>query len=372
MSEITRIYINQEQISIPSPAVPKEHIHYLSYIIRQENTWGRLLVTLKIFEAIISTHNVFAPYKTYLQAFGDRDTDEERSRSAYYWQKDQDSNIDEFCYNIKYIARNDRPKRNPWSIRQIGVYERLDLHTGQSVWIILQPSERAYRRFRETTELPQSSIEGTRSASMALHTAILIAASREWGEYLEDLRKQMQRLDKEAIFSSVGKTNKIDFSVTLDERQKVQQCRSKLLSALHALDMDIDIIQGCEARYRHLAKVHGTNHLDASLQRFQWQLSELRAHRTATFRIMSQCTWTANLQERILEYRNDETMRAHSQALRDIASAQRSEGETMTSLTRQTAQDSKMLKALTIVASLYLPPTLLAVYASINDLRSAN
>ena len=65
-------------------------------------------------------------------------------------------------------------------------------------------------------------------------------------------------------------------------------------------------------------------------------------------------------------------MRAHSQALRDIASAQRSEGETMTKLTRQTAQDSKMLKALTIVASLYLPPTLLAVYNSINNLRSAN
>ena len=100
----------------------------------------------------------------------------------------------EFCYNIKYIARNDRPQRNPWSIRQIGVYERLDLHTGQSVWIILQPSERAYRRFRETTELPQTSIEGTGSASMTLHTAILIAAGREWGEYLEDLRKQMQRL----------------------------------------------------------------------------------------------------------------------------------------------------------------------------------
>ena len=113
------------------------------------------------------------------------------------WSKARSSSAksnSEFCYNIKYIARNDRPKRNPWSIRQIGVYERLDLHTGQSVWIILQPSERAYRRFKETTELPQTSIEGTRSASMTLHTAILIAASREWGEYLEDLRKQMQRL----------------------------------------------------------------------------------------------------------------------------------------------------------------------------------
>lgn len=70
-------------------------------IIRQENTWGRLLVTFEVFQAIISTHNVFAPYKTYLQAFGDRDTDEERSRSAYYWQKDQDSNIDGTCRGPK-------------------------------------------------------------------------------------------------------------------------------------------------------------------------------------------------------------------------------------------------------------------------------
>lgn len=96
---------------------------------------------------------------------------------------------------------------------------------------------------------------------------------------------------------------------------------------------------------------------------------------------MSYCTWIADLvcrplalkhnsvtnvpqQEKILEYRNDETMRDHSQALRDISSGQKSESEIMTRLTRQTAQDSKMLKTLTVIASLYLPPTLLAVRTS--------
>lgn len=65
--------------------------------------------------------------------------------------------------------------------------------------------------------------------------------------------------------------------------------------------------------------------------------------------------------EKILEYRNDETMQTHSQALRDLASAQKTEAENMTRLTRQTAQDSKMLKALTVMATLYLPASLLAV-----------
>ncbi len=54
-------------------------------------------------------------------------------------------------------------------------------------------------------------------------------------------------------------------------------------------------------------------------------------------------------------------MQTHSQALRDLAAAQKTEAENMTRLTRQTAQDSKMLKALTVMATLYLPATLLAV-----------
>ena len=100
----------------------------------------------------------------------------------------------EFCYNIKYVARNGRSQGNPWSVRQIGVYERLNMHTGQSVWIILEPSVRAYRQFREATESQQISSGGIGSASMILHAAVLVAAGREWGEYLEDLRLQMQRL----------------------------------------------------------------------------------------------------------------------------------------------------------------------------------
>ena len=100
----------------------------------------------------------------------------------------------EFCYNVKYVARNGRPQRNPWSIRQTGIYERHNLHTGESVWIILEPSERAHRRLKEATTSRHLSGGKTRATCMALHAAILIASGREWGEYLEDLRGQMQQL----------------------------------------------------------------------------------------------------------------------------------------------------------------------------------
>lgn len=115
----------------------------------------------------------------------------------------------EFCYNVKYIARNDRPQRNPWSIRQTGVYERRNLHTGESVWIILQPSERAHRRLKEATGSPHFSRGKASASCIALHVAILIASGREWGEYLEELRGQMQQLVRSCtniLFSCPSKT----------------------------------------------------------------------------------------------------------------------------------------------------------------------
>ena len=100
----------------------------------------------------------------------------------------------EFCYNIKHIDRNDRPERNPWSIRQVGVYERFDVITGQSVWIILRPSKRVNRRLQEVLALQRTTSDRSTGAIVFLHAAILIAAGREWGEYLEELREQIQRL----------------------------------------------------------------------------------------------------------------------------------------------------------------------------------
>ena len=63
-------------------------------IIRQEHTWGRLLITLDAFQSLLSLHNVFWHYISYVQAFGNRDADEEKSRSAYFWQKSQHSAFD--------------------------------------------------------------------------------------------------------------------------------------------------------------------------------------------------------------------------------------------------------------------------------------
>ena len=109
-------------------------------------------------------------------------------------------NIKEFCYNFKYVAQNGRPDRNPWSIRQVGIYEKFNVETGQSVWIVLQPSGRVYDRLKEgisSKDWQASPVEKNGRAvvaSVLIHAGILNTLGCEWGRYLEELNLQVQQL----------------------------------------------------------------------------------------------------------------------------------------------------------------------------------
>jgi hypothetical protein len=65
--------------------------------------------------------------------------------------------------------------------------------------------------------------------------------------------------------------------------------------------------------------------------------------------------------EKILQFRNDELRERNSLALRQIATETRNENEIMTKHAENSVRDSKLLKALTMLATMYLPATLFAV-----------
>src|SRR5438045_1558114 len=58
----------------------------------------------------------------------------------------------EFCYSIRYMEKNGRETGDPWSLRQSGVYQKVDAQTGNSTWILLQPAESIRQRLRKSLE----------------------------------------------------------------------------------------------------------------------------------------------------------------------------------------------------------------------------
>ena len=146
----------------------------------------------------------------------------------------------EFCYNVKYVARNGRPGRNPWSIRQVGIYERLNVKTGQSVWIVIQPSDQVRKQMGWGLETKSERISnvGTKeelgAQTMTVHASVLIAAGREWGLYIEELRfqvKEMVYLHIPLPLLSISTSERLRGVCAITSRLTYGfDCRTKMLS----------------------------------------------------------------------------------------------------------------------------------------------
>ena len=100
--------------------------------------------------------------------------------------------------------------------------------------------------------------------------------------------------EKEAILSEVGMSARVDFEINFRKRQRVQECRGKVLKAQHALDTSINIAQGCQKRCRTMRKFKKSFLFDITLD-LNFHLDELKAHRATTNRITDRYIQTAGL-----------------------------------------------------------------------------
>jgi hypothetical protein len=100
----------------------------------------------------------------------------------------------EFCYNLRYVEKNDRNRGNQWSLRQTGIYQRVDLKCHRSTWILLQPSNYARKRLEENLKHQKKGSCSFEENPMLLHILFLSAAESNWREYIADLQSQLDEL----------------------------------------------------------------------------------------------------------------------------------------------------------------------------------
>lgn len=82
------------------------------------------------------------------------------------------------CYNIRYVELNGRNNGDPWSLRQIGVYEKINLETQSSYWILLQPSSAALQNLEDHLRSRKHSLKSVET-SMSTHIVLLFTSSRQ-------------------------------------------------------------------------------------------------------------------------------------------------------------------------------------------------
>jgi len=83
-------------------------------------------------------------------------------------------------------------------LRQIGIYQHLDLIKHESRWILLQPSGHVLERLRNFVTLDEvESTDGSVTLPSTLllpHVFILTALARNWSEYIEAQQSKLDEL----------------------------------------------------------------------------------------------------------------------------------------------------------------------------------
>ncbi|CAG8972104.1 hypothetical protein HYALB_00011236 [Hymenoscyphus albidus] len=142
----------------PKAAIPKRSIlssseQLLSYLgkptttrlfrIAQEHSWSQLLVTEELFRKLKTALKVHPEFLDVVHVFGEKITASEESFTAFFSHlSPEPSSLPgcdyEIAYNVKYVARYVRNSlKDPFSIRETGVYHNYQMEPAKSTWILL-------------------------------------------------------------------------------------------------------------------------------------------------------------------------------------------------------------------------------------------
>ena len=75
----------------------------------------------------------------------------------------------------------------PWSLRQTGIYQQIELQSRKSTWILLQPSEGINEGLLGRLSNKSPNLNGSNANYMLLHIHFLSLMASNWGEYIEYL-----------------------------------------------------------------------------------------------------------------------------------------------------------------------------------------
>ncbi|EHK43559.1 hypothetical protein TRIATDRAFT_320809 [Trichoderma atroviride IMI 206040] len=309
----------------------------------------------------MSMHDVFPHFLETVQAFGLRTKDGDNTWSNFHFRKLMLEEGHQICYTVRFVELNHRDIGDPWSPRQMGVYQRFHAPTQRTVWVMIKPPQ----RLRDIFEEKISAIHGYKPLANAqfllFHLAILSFSLVNWGEYVAAQRKNLEKYEGTSFFSDVDCHDVNDYKLGFEDRQNLQRFRRKLIKATAIIDAAILLGEKMKGFMERVAPAG----LDITIQEtigleLEDYLSEANYHRECLIGLQQRAVDTATLLLDILQRRQGNTSLrsavANEAAVRTMMNIAVM-GEMEHEVEKKTAVN---IRALTFVATLYLPASLLA------------
>ncbi|KAK6339655.1 hypothetical protein TWF718_009050 [Orbilia javanica] len=288
---------------------------------------------------------------------------QDRAKETFYiiWQKNTLSPLKiseeglrliidahELSYVVRYVECHGRTPKNPWSVRQTGVCQQTAVGTGESVWVLLQPSATVFQEVKYTLEKRAENQSSTAEDSCSLHLDILESLASSWADYVEWSWEQVDDPDSEATLSKINFPTERDIAGIFNSAQKAQRLRRRLLRAISVLDSNYALADGIAAHFPNILTTRIANYK-----------AEIHLHRRNLHLMMEHLKGTSDLLFSVLSTLNDKVSLAGTQAMQQSLGL-------MGRIAQQGRDDSTTLKLLSMIATIYLPASLVATIFSSN------
>ncbi|KAE9969760.1 hypothetical protein BLS_005224 [Venturia inaequalis] len=331
--------------------------------ISQDDSWSPLLITEELFRKLCTALRVHPDFLQIVHTFGEKTAATEESLAASFTRLYPPTfSCDyEIAYNFKYVARHGRGAvlKDPFSIRQIGVYHRSAGKSGKSAWILLHVPE----ALSERLSIAIGECDGSKPLDQfRLHALMLSHLSEDWRAYIGYLEDSFTDL-MDRSFSSSGNQEPAEGGITVEfaDIRSLQILTDRLKCLYHLLRLNISLKERLDAFFvcvkASLAPDDASMQYETMMQNYGQQ-TQINISRIEL--LIDRAKGVSLLTEHILNVRNANTNYKMNLAIHDLSKQGVEENIIMRQLAAHTTKDTKTMRAFGLVAVVFLPATFLA------------
>ncbi|KAJ8112408.1 hypothetical protein OPT61_g5219 [Boeremia exigua] len=265
-------------------------------------------------------------------------------------------------YNIKYVAQHGRPyPKDPFSVRELGVYQHFSSATQQCSWIFIQAPDHIKDRLKRTFQFCN---ETAPQMQVLIHAMILTDVSEDWRDYLVYLEEVFSKLVDKGFFTNVkGPQLEGDLTADFADLRKLHILTDKLQRLAHILRLNIRL--GTNLK-REMSKIaadsslgSGTNFAAIQMKLNNFLLGmEVSSDRVET--LISRSGKISQLVQSIQDIKSAEAGKHINQEMQRLTEQGIKDNRLMKKLTEQSTKDTRSMMAIALISAIFLPATFLA------------
>ncbi|KAH7094942.1 hypothetical protein FB567DRAFT_574833 [Paraphoma chrysanthemicola] len=344
------------------------------FFINQAYSWGPLLITDEVFKKLATALKLHPGFLDVVHTFGERVAPVEES-SASLFTRMQPNNLEfpaqysyEIAYNFKYVARHGRSTpQDPFSIRQVGVYHQFEENSFTSNWVFLQAPDNLQARLASDYEGCEVSELVTQSYH---HAAVFQCLSEDWREYVNHLEDALSTLMDRGLFSNItpvageGRIN-ADFG----DIRLLQVMTDKLKRLFHILQLNVSLCQRLQAFLSHIYSLSNRDAATGSHSQdtlFDNCIFHLETQRARVKSMISRADGIGSMIEHVLDVRNTQTAHNMNSTMHELSKRSAEENKLVRMLASQSTKDTRSMKVIAFISSIFLPATFVATFFGSN------